>query len=86
MLYMMFSFLHRLVVLLHKISIYRQELRVFLDMLFYSQKQAAADLNFINHQGSRLQLKSFLLSTQEKKVTYICNGLNLSKLTSIFHF
>ncbi len=45
---------------------------------FYFQVPEAADSHFMNHQGSRFQLEIFL--------TYICDGLRVSKWTAHFHF
>ncbi len=59
---------------------------VFLDMLLYSQKQAATDLHFMNHQGPRFQLNIFFTVLLKKKVTYILDGLRVSQLTANFHF
>ncbi len=61
---MSFSFMHRLIVSLHKTSLYRQKPQVFilcsLICLFDSQKQAAVDLHFMYHQGLQFELKSCL--------------------------
>ncbi len=53
---------------------------------FYSQKCATADVHFVNHQGPRFQLKTFLTVLLKKKVIYILNGLRVSKLTANVHF
>ncbi len=40
---------------------------MFTDMLLYSEKQAAADLNLMNNQGPHFQLKIFFTVLLKKK-------------------
>ncbi len=69
MLQIMFSFLHRLIISLHKTS---GEIilccRVY--TFFDSQVTVAADLHFMNHQGTQLQLKIFFTVLLKKNVLY----------------
>ncbi len=55
------------------------------EFIFYSQKQAATDFLWISKDHGFS--KNLYCSTQaKKKVTYILDGLRVSKLTAIFYF
>ncbi len=51
-----------------------------------SQKHVATNLHYMNHKGPQFQKHILSSSNKEKKVTYILDGLRVSKLTSDFHF
>ncbi len=87
----MFSFLHRLIVSLHKTSIYIIRSHgdfVLPDMLFFTLKlPAAIDLHFMNPQVAQILLKLFITGLlKKKKVSYIMYGLRVSKVTADVYF
>ncbi len=84
----MFSLLHRLIVSLHKTSIYRQEPQVLilhcLICFFDSQSGGSHLLAF--HESPRTTARNLLYCLLKKKVIYILNGQRVSKLTANVHF
>ncbi len=46
----------------------------------------AIDLHFMKHKGPPFQGQIFFYCSTEEKVTYILNGLRVSKLTAFFLF
>ncbi len=79
----MFNFLHRPIVSLQKTSICHQQPRVLILTL---QMAVAIDLHFMKHKGPPFQGQIFFTVLLKKKVTYILNGLRVSKLTAFFLF
>ncbi len=84
--YIMFTVLHRPIIYFHKTLIYIQEPQAFilccLCCFFDSQNAGSCWLAFYESQG---QLK-FFFTVLKKKVTFILDGLRVSKLTTHFHF
>lgn len=78
------SFLHKPIIWFHKTLKYCQGPRVWILCsflcFFYSQKLAAADLHFMNHEGPQLQLKIFPVLLK-KKGTYILDGRSLLSIS-----
>ncbi len=79
----MFNFLHRPIVSLQKTSICHQQPRALILTL---QMAVAIDLHFMKHKGPPFQGQIFFTVLLKKKVTYILNGLRVSKLTAFFCF
>ncbi len=86
MLWIIFSFFHRRIVSFHKSSIYRQEPQVLilccLMCILTLKVTVAIDLLFYELPRTTDSAKNLL----KKRVTYISDGLRMSKSTANFHF